>query len=278
MIQLGEVNELIAIRLTDFGWFLEDEEGNEVLLPNKFTPEEFAENDRIKVFIFKDSEDRITATTQVPLIKLNEFALLKVKQVNKYGAFLDWGLDKDLMVPYSEQHNKMQEDESYVVRLVLDEKTDRLFASARLNRYLVSDHITVSEGEEVDIIIIQETDIGFKAIIDDAHLGLIYRNEVFQPITVGQKMTAWVKLIREDEKIDLSLQAQGIENIEPSSAKVLDVLKENEGFLALHDKSNPEEITKLLQMSKKTFKKAIGSLYKQRYITLEENGIRLGKK
>ena len=278
MIQLGEVNELIAIRLTDFGWFLEDEEGNEVLLPNKFTPEEFAENDRIKVFIFKDSEDRITATTQIPLIKLNEFALLKVKQVNKYGAFLDWGLDKDLMVPYSEQHNKMQEDESYVVRLVLDEKTDRLFASARLNRYLVSDHITVSEGEEVDIIIIQETDIGFKAIIDDAHLGLIYQNEVFQPITVGQKMTAWVKLIREDEKIDLSLQAQGIENIEPSSAKVLDVLKENEGFLALHDKSNPEEITKLLQMSKKTFKKAIGSLYKQRYITLEENGIRLGKK
>ena len=278
MIQLGEVNELIAIRLTDFGWFLEDEEGNEVLLPNKFTPEEFAENDKIKVFIFKDSEDRITATTQIPLIKLNEFALLKVKQVNKYGAFLDWGLDKDLMVPFSEQHDKMQEDESYVVRLVHDEKTDRLFASARLNRYLESDHITVSDGEEVDIIIIQETDIGFKAIIDDAHLGLIYRNEVFQPITIGQKMTAWIKLIREDGKIDLSLQVQGAENIEPTSAKILEVLKENEGFLALHDKSKPEEITALLQMSKKAFKKAIGSLYKQRHITLEENGIRLASK
>jgi len=168
MIQLGEINELTAIRITDFGWFLEDEEGNEVLLPNKFVSEDLKENDKINVFIFKDSEDRITATTQTPLIGLNEFASLRVRQINKYGAFLSWGLDKDLMVPYSQQQEKMEEDESYVVRLMIDEKSDRLYATSKLTKYLINDHITVKEGEKVDIIIIQETDLGYKAIIDDA--------------------------------------------------------------------------------------------------------------
>jgi predicted RNA-binding protein (virulence factor B family) len=275
MLQLGEVNELIIIRITDHGWFLEDEEQNEVLLPNRFVTEEMKANDKIEVFLFKDSEDRITATTQQPLISLNEFACLKVKDVNKFGAFLDWGLDKDLMVPFSEQHNKMNIDEQHVVRLVHDEKTDRLFATARLNKYLEFDHLTVKLNEEVEIIILEETDIGFKAIIEDAHLGLIYKSDVFQPLKKGDKMKAWIKLIREDGKIDLSLQKFGYGNIEPSSQKVLDVLKENDGFLPLHDKSNPQEIIDSLNMSKKTFKKSIGNLYKQKLIKLEDNGIRL---
>jgi len=275
MLQLGEVNELTIIRITDYGWFLEDEEQNEVLLPNRFVTEDMKANDKIEVFLFKDSEDRITATTQQPLISLNEFECLKVKDVNKFGAFLDWGLDKDLMVPFSEQHNKMNIDEQHVVRLVHDEKTDRLFATARLNKYLEFDHLTVKLNEEVEIIILEETDIGFKAIIEDAHLGLIYKSDVFQPLKKGDKMKAWIKLIREDGKIDLSLQKFGYGNIEPSSQKVLDVLKENDGFLPLYDKSDPQEIVDSLNMSKKTFKKAIGNLYKQKLIKLEDNGIRL---
>lgn len=275
MLQLGEINELAIIRITDHGWFLEDEDENEVLLPNKFCTEEMKSGDNIKVFIFKDSEDRVTATTQEPMIRLNEFACLKVKDVNNFGAFLEWGLDKDLMVPFSEQHNKMNLDEEHVVRLVHDEKTDRLFASARINRYLEVDYLTVKPNEEVEILILEETDIGFKAIIEDAHLGLIYKSDVFQPLKKGERLKAWIKLIREDGKIDLSLQKFGYGNVEPSSQKVLDVLKKNDGYLPLHDKSNPQEIVQLLNMSKKTFKKAIGSLYKQRYIKLEENGIRL---
>jgi len=275
MLQLGEINELTIIRITDHGWFLEDEEENEVLLPNKFCTEEMKAGDKIKVFIFKDSEDRVTATTQEPMISLNEFACLKVKDVNKFGAFMEWGLDKDLMVPFSEQHQKMNVDEEHVVRLVHDEKTDRLFASARLNRYLEVDYLTVKPNEEVEILILEETDIGFKAIIEDAHMGLIYKSDVFQPLKKGDRLKAWIKLIREDGKIDLSLQKFGYGNVEPSSQKILDVLKENEGYLPLHDKSNPQEIVQLLNMSKKTFKKAIGSLYKQRYIKLEKSGIRL---
>lgn len=275
MFQLGEINELEIIRITDHGWFLEDEEQNEVLLPNKFCTEQMAAGQMIKVFLFKDSEDRITATTQTSLIALNEFACLKVKDVNKFGAFMEWGLDKDLMVPFSEQHSKMNVDEKHVVRLVHDEKTDRLFASARINRYLEFDHLTVKPNEEVEILVTEETDIGFKAIIEDAHLGLIYKTDVFQPLEKGDRLKAWIKLVREDGKIDLSLQKFGYGNVEPSSIKILEELKKNNGFLPLHDKSNPQEIVQLLQMSKKTFKKSIGSLYKEKLISLEKNGIRL---
>jgi predicted RNA-binding protein (virulence factor B family) len=278
MLQLGEFNELTIIRITDFGWFLEDEEENEVLLPNKFVTDDMKAGDQINVFLFKDSEDRITATTQKPLINLNEFASLRVKQINNVGAFLDWGLDKDLFVPFREQPFRMVEGNYYVVRLIHDEKTDRLLASARLNKYLEMDYITVKEGEEVEIIITQETDLGYKAIVEDAHLGLIYRNEVFQPISIGERMNAWVRSVREDGKIDLRLQKEGYGHIEPSSQDILDALTENDGFLPLYDKSKPEEIVRFFKMSKKTFKKAIGSLYKQRLIVLEDNGIRLKKK
>jgi predicted RNA-binding protein (virulence factor B family) len=275
MIQLGEFNELKALRQTDNGWYLIDEEANEVLLPNKYVPEDFKEDTPLKVFVYKDSEDRIVATTETPLIRVNEFAFLEVKQVNNFGAFLNWGLEKDLMVPYSEQQYRMTEGESYVVRLVHDTVTDRLYASSKWNKYLVEDHLTVEEGEEVDAIITEETDLGFKAIIEDAHLGLLYKNECFRTLEPGDRLKLFIKKIREDGKIDLSLQAAGYAHVEPSAQKILDILKQNDGFLGLHDKSHPVAIAETLEMSKKTFKKAIGALYKEKLILLEENGIRL---
>lgn len=278
MIQLGEYNELTAKRQTDNGWYLVDEEDNEVLLPNKYFDEDFTEGSVINAFIYKDSEDRIVASTDVPLIRLNEFASLEVKEVNNVGAFMEWGMEKDLMVPFSEQQYKMVEGEKYVIRLVHDEKSDRLFGTTKLNKYLVQDHLVVEEGQEVDAIIIDESDLGFKAIIEDAHQGLIYKNETFRTIEVGDKLTAWVKKIRADGKIDLSIQKTGYDHVEPSAKEILGKLEENDGYLALHDKSHPMEIAEFLQMSKKTFKKAIGTLYKQKLILLEDKGIRLNKK
>jgi len=278
MLQLGEFNELKAKRSTDNGWYLIDEEDNEVLLPNKYIPDSFKEEDEINVFLYKDSEDRIVATTEIPKIVVNEFACLQVKQVNKVGAFLDWGLEKDLMVPFSEQKNKMQEGEFYVVRLVHDTKSDRLFASSKLNKYLIKDHMVVATGDQVEAIIVDESDLGYQAIIEDAHLGLLYRSETFRTLEVGEKLNVYVKKIREDGKIDLSLEQEGIGKIEPSAQKILDKLKENDGFLELHDKSHPMIIAETLEMSKKTFKKAIGNLYKKRLIVLEKKGIRLKSK
>lgn len=279
MIQTGEYNELSAKRQTDNGWYLVDEEDNEVLMPNKYIPENFEEGAIIKVFVYMDSEDRIVATTDTPLIFLNEFAYLEVKQVNKFGAFLDWGLEKDLLVPFREQQGRLTAGESVIVRLVHDEKTDRLFGTTKLNQYLETDHIVVSEGEEeVDAIIIDESDLGFKAIIEDAHQGLLYKSETFRTLEIGDKLKVWVKKIREDGKIDLSLQQQGYQNVEPAAQIILDKLEANEGFLALHDKSHPLEVAEYLHMSKKTFKKALGTLYSKRLISLEDNGIRLLKK
>jgi predicted RNA-binding protein (virulence factor B family) len=277
-MQIGEYNELEALRQTDNGWYLIDEEKNEVLMPNKYIPENFSEGATIRVFVYKDSEDRLVATTDTPLITLNEFAYLQVKQVNNIGAFLEWGMEKDLMVPFREQPNKMQEGKSYVVRMVHDIATDRLFATARINKYLISEHITVSEKDEVDAIILDETDIGYKAIIENAHLGLLYKSETFRHLEPGDRIKVWVKKIREDGKIDLSIEPLGYEKIEPNAQKILNVLEENNGFLPLHDNSNPLEISGFLEMSKKTFKKAIGNLYKQKLILLEDNGIKQIKK
>lgn len=277
-MQIGEYNVLEALRQTDNGWYLIDEEKNEVLMPNKYIPENFTEGTTIRVFVYKDSEDRLVATTDTPLITLNEFAYLQVKQVNNIGAFLDWGMEKDLMVPFREQPQKMQEGKSYVVRMAHDIATDRLFATARINKYLISEHITVSEKDEVDAIILDETDIGYKAIIENAHLGLLYKSETFRHLEPGDRIKVWVKKIREDGKIDLSLEPLGYEKIEPNAQKILTVLEENNGFLPLHDNSNPLEISEFLEMSKKTFKKAIGNLYKQKLILLEDNGIKQIKK
>ncbi len=271
MMQIGEYHSLVACRLTDFGWVLTNEDNEEVLLPKTLANKIIEQGDSIDVFLFKDSDNRLTATMQTPKIRLNEFAFLKVTQINKAGAFLDWGLDKELLLPYREQTQKLVEGQSYVVRLVYDDKTERLFASMRINKYIVYEPITVSEGEKVDVLIYDENTMGYKAIIEDVHQGFIYRNQVFQTIDIGIKTTAWVKQIREDGKIDLLLQEEGYQGIPKAAEKILSLLEDHNNFLPLHDKSDAQDIVDTLQMSKKQFKQAIGYLYKRNIINILPN-------
>lgn len=274
-MRLGEFNELEILRDTSVGLYLGDEEGNDVLLPNKYVPETFEIGDKLNVFIYLDSEDRPVATDIVPKIQLHSFAYLNVKMVNSVGAFLDWGLEKDLFVPFREQMVNMQEGRNYMVYLFIDEKTDRLIASAKLEKFLDNENITVEEKEEVQIQVWKQTDLGYNVIINNKHKGLIYNNEVFAPLANGYIRKAYIEKIREDGKIDVRLEKSGVEGIEPNAMKILKELSRNNHFLALNDKSSPEEITAVLHMSKKVFKKAVGSLYKQRIITIEDDGIRL---
>ncbi len=272
---IGQLNNLIVKRITGVGFFLADEAGNEVLLPNKYIPEGLRVNDTIEVFIYNDSEDRPIATTLKPLIKLNEFALLQVKQVSPIGAFLDWGLEKDLLVPFREQNSKMLEGKNYVVHLYTDERTRRLVASAKVHRFLNNDNLQLTEGDEVDLLVFAKSELGFKVIINSQYEGLIYHNEIFKPIKAGDALKGYIKTIRADNKIDVALQKQGFKNMDVNTMRVMDFLKNNKGFLPLTDNSSPEEIAKLLNMSKKNFKKAIGILYKKQAVQLQTDGVYL---
>lgn len=275
MIKIGEYNTLRIDRDTGVGLFLTDDEGNDVLLPNKYVPEEFEIEDKIQVFIYRDSEDRIVATDLKPLIKAGEYAYLRVKEVNDYGAFLDWGLEKDLLVPFRNQARRMQVDKSYIVHAYVDEQTDRLVASSKTNKFINEKLIALTPNQEVDLLVCGDSDLGVNVIVNNRYKGLIYHNELFQPLYPGNRIKGYVKLIREDHKIDISLQKQGYDNIEPNAQKILTTLKQNQGILSLHDKSDPDAIYQVLKMSKKTFKKAIGMLYKQKLITLENDHIKL---
>lgn len=275
MLFLGKFNDLTIERSTSVGLFLSEPEGAEVLLPNKYVSEEMTIGDTIRVFVYKDSEDRPVATTQTPFLLRNEFGYLRVRDVNSYGAFLDWGLEKDLFVPFSEQTAKMEVGESYIVFLYLDRRTDRLLATAKWRQNLDNNRLLVKEGDEVDLLVAERTDLGYNVIINHYHLGLIYYSDVFRRITIGLQLKGYVKLIREGNKIDISVEKAGYERIETHAAEIYETLKASDGFLPLTDKSSPEEIENRLQMSKKNFKKAVGGLYKQGLIALEENGIRL---
>lgn len=275
MIQIGVYNKLEVFRESPHGMYLMDEEGEEVLLPNKYVPKGLKIDDDIEVFVYKDSEDRLVATLAKPKITLHQFACLQVKQVNQVGAFLDWGLEKDLLVPYAEQHDKMQVGRSYVVYLYEDEVTERLVATSKVERFLELKDLTVKRKDKVRVLITKASPLGYHGIINNRHWGILYRNEVFQPIRIGDQLDAYVKNIRDDLKIDLSLEQQGYAKVEPNAARILHMLKGNNGFLPLHDKSNSEMIQSQLGMSKKTFKKAIGGLYKDRLIRIERDGIYL---
>jgi len=275
---LGKINTLTANRTTDNGFYLIDEKENEVLLPNKYVVPSLKIGDTLNVFVYKDSEDRIVATTADPTIKRHEFAYLKVKDVNKFGAFLDWGLDKDLLVPFFEQAQKMEKEKSYIVYLYLDQETDRLVASSKIDDFIEDEDIDLAENQEVDLLVTKKTDLGYKVIIDHLFEGLIYHNEIFQPIQIGDWIKGYVKPLREDGKIDIILQKAGYKNVnEPNSILILDKIKANNGFLGVNDKSSPNEIYDEIGLSKKAFKKAIGSLYKQKLILIEKNGLYLTK-
>lgn len=275
MLQLGKFQELTILRETDPGLFLGDTEENEVLLPHRYKPEEYAIGDAINVFLYLDNEERPIATTDEPLIKLNEFAYLQCVAVTKHGAFVDWGLVKQLFVPFKEQARPMTKGNWYIVHLYLDELTNRLVGSSKTNKYLSNDKIEVAKYDEVSIMVSHITERGANAIINGKHKGLIYLEDIFEDIRTGDKLKAFVKKVREDNKIDLVLQAEGYKSIEPNANYLIEELKAAGGFLPFHDKTDPEIIKNELGLSKKSFKKAVGSLYKDKQITIKPDGIEL---
>ncbi|MCK4923264.1 MAG: GntR family transcriptional regulator [Bacteroidales bacterium] len=278
MIEIGKYNDLTILRHTSVGLYLGDDSGEDVLLPNKYCPEEYNLDDKIRVFVYLDYDERKIATNIIPKIHLDEFAFLKVSSVENVGAFMDWGLEKELMVPFSEQRQKMEEGRWYIVYLDIDIESDRLFASNRLDNYLQNVDLTVVEGEEIELMIMQKTDLGFSVIVNNKHKGLIFENEIFREINIGDKLKGFVKLIREDNKLDISIQAIGFEKVNDSNAELIyAALLNNEGYLKVTDKSSPEEIYLQFGISKKAFKKSIGTLYKQKKISIEDSGIRLVK-
>lgn len=272
MVAIGDYNELEIIKQVDFGVYLDSEDG-EILLPAKYLPPHYQLGDRLRVFIYRDSEDRIIATTLEPKARVGDFAALPVKDTSNHGAFLDWGLEKDLFVPFSNQRDKMQTGRTYLVYLYLDENSDRIVATAKYEKYLRQGSPELSEGQEVDLLVAGFTDLGFKVIINNQYGGILYKNEVFRPLQLGEKTRGFVRKIREDHKIDVSLQKTGYGEVADAATVVLDKLRLAGGRLELSDKSSPEEIYAQLGMSKKTFKKAIGSLYREGKISLSDTAI-----
>ncbi len=275
MLKLGTYNTLEVVRERDQGIYLCDDDGNEVLLPNKYVPEQFMIRDAIKVFVYLDSSERIVATTLEPYVTVNSFAYLKCTSVSDIGAFLDWGLEKDLFVPFKEQASKMRKGSWYLIYAYLDEKTDRLVASSKTNAFVDNSLVLLSAYDEVDLIASHPSPQGWNMIVNQKHLGLVYADEIFQKITPGDQLKGFVKKVRHDGKIDLTLQKHGYRGIEPNAQQILKELEANGGFIDLNDKSNPDDIKEVFQLSKKSFKKAIGTLYKSRKIAIEESGIRL---
>lgn len=275
MITIGKYNTLEILRHTRVGLFLGDGT-EEVLLPEKYVPLRYEIGQQADVFVYLDHEERKVATTLEPYIYLNEFAYLRVNYINEFGAFLDWGMEKDLFCPFAEQARKMEQGKRYLVYLFLDEKSNRLVASSKTNQFLSNEELTVEVGEEVDMIVSHITDAGINVIINEVHKGLLFENEVFtDAIKPGQRLAGFVKKIRPGNKIDVSLDKIGYEKVEPNAEKILEKLQSGRGFLRLTDNSSPDDIKSILQMSKKTFKKAIGALYKDRKIEIGEDGIRL---
>ena len=274
-VKLGKYNQLKVVKEVDFGVYLDGDDDGEILLPARYVPDGCKPDDVLNVFIYLDNEERLIATTLQPLVQVGEFACLEVAWVNEFGAFLNWGLMKDLFVPFREQKMKMQQGRKYVIHAHIDEDSYRIVGSAKVERYLSKEHPDYHQGQEVSILIWQKTDLGFKAIVENKFSGLLYQNEIFQPVETGMQLRAYVKQVREDGKIDLALQQDGVKKVEDFSEVLLKYIKDNDGFTPLNDKSAAEEIYSAFGVSKKTFKKAVGDLYKKRLIVLEEGGIRL---
>ncbi len=275
MIQLGNYNTLKVIRSTSVGIFLSDDEGTEILLPNKYVPKGLQPGAPLTVFCYLDHEERPVATTLRPKVIRNHFAYLEVAEVGSYGAFMSWGLEKQLLVPFREQTIKMQQGQRHIVHCYLDEKTFRLTGSARIQRFLSHAPPQLESNTAVELLATRTTPLGWEVIVDHKYKGLVFHTDVFQPIAIGDVLQGYIKTIRPDGKIDVVLQPLGVQMLEPTAKCILNKLLENGGFLPLHDKSSPEAIKNTLQLSKKAFKKAIGVLYRQRKIVIKEDGIYL---
>jgi len=275
MAEIGQINELRIVKELDFGIYLDGGEHGEILMPKRYIPEGCKPEDIIQAFIYRDSEDRIIATTEEPFAKVGDFAFLKAVSVSTVGAFLDWGLSKDLLIPYREQSHKIEVGKKYIVYVYLDIDSQRIVASSKIDRFLDNVPPPFKPDEEVELFIVNKTELGYKAIINNTHSGIIYQNEVFQTIRQGEKLKGFIKKVREDEKIDLYLIKKGAEQRDELSTRILNYLKKNGGFMNITDKSDPQIIYKQFEVSKKNYKIAIGLLYKQKMIVLEDDGIRL---
>jgi predicted RNA-binding protein (virulence factor B family) len=275
MISIGQHHILKIAKDLDFGLILTDEEENEVLLPRKYIRAGYEVGEELTVFVYKDNEGRPIATSLEPEIKLNDFAALRVRDVTEHGAFMDWGVEKDLFIPFREQAQPLQPGKNYLVYMYLDEVSERLVGSTKIGRFLENDHLRVAEGDEVELLLWQETDLGVNVIVDRIHKGLIYQDNFHDSFYPGKVMKGYVKKIRPGNKLDISLEKFGYEKVEPNAAKILEKLKVSDGFLPFNDKSSPESIKAEFQMSKKLFKKSLGSLYKSRLIRIEADGIYL---
>jgi len=277
MTQIGRINKLTVTRIRDYGAHLDGGAAGDILLLKKHVPEKCRPGDEIEVFVYADGPNRLRATTLKPYATVGQFARLRVAANTSSGAFLDWGLQKDLLVPKKEQLARMEEGKSYVVFVYLDEKTNRIVASAKLDKFLSQQPPDYAEGAAVDLIIYDKTDMGYKAVVNNTHGGMVYKNEVFQKLDIGQELKGYIKKLRGDGKIDLSLQAPGYRKIDDISRAILKIIKEHGGRIAVTDNSPPEVIYSLFGVSKKTFKQAIGALYKKRLISLDANGIKLAR-
>jgi len=274
MVKVGEYNVLKVLREVDFGVYLDDgAEG--ILLPKRFVPEGLAIGDEVKVFVYHDSEGRVIATTQEPKGVVGEIVKLKAITVTNQGAFLDWGLMKDIFVPKSKQLGGMRQGAEYLVKIYIDEQTGRVAATEKIEPFLSNENLTVKENDTVDLTVYRRTDIGYLVIINNIHTGVLHFNEIYQNIGVGDKMKGFIKTIRPENKIDVVAGKQGYERVEDEAGKIIRLLHENNGYLPYHDKSSPEEIYDFFGMSKKAFKMAVGSLFKQKKITLTKTGIKL---
>jgi len=274
-MEIGRLNKLKIVKDLDFGVYLDGGNNQEILLPARYVPQNVKPGDEVEVFIYHDNEGRLIATTIHPLAMVGEFKFMEVKSVNQTGAFLEWGLMKDLLVPFREQKTAMKEGRWYLVYVHLDHVSERIVASARIEKFLDNVFPAYSFNQKVDLLVADETEIGYKVIVNNLHWGLLYHSEVFRRLERGEQLTGYIKGVREDEKIDVSLMPLGYGKVEGVSATILEALRIHNGFLPVHDKSEPEEIYALFRCSKKTFKQAVGSLYKQKLITIEEDGIHI---
>lgn len=275
MIKIGKTNNLKVVKKVDFGLYLDGGESGEILLPKRYVDESMEVGDELDVFIYCDSEDRLVATTEKPLIEVGEFGLLKAVEVNRVGAFMEWGLQKDLLVPFREQSQEIRVGGSYVVYAFLDNATKRIVGSTKLNKYVGNRIPRYSEGDTVDILAVHKTDLGYKVIVDNLFWGMIYNNDLFDPLSSGDRIPAYIKTVREDGKIDVTLRERGGERVFQLANRIMGYLRDAGGEMALSDSSSPEEIKAVFQCSKKDFKKALGYLYKKGKILIADGGVTL---
>jgi uncharacterized protein len=274
MTRIGDYNDLITASVEEYGYHLRCDE-DEVFLPRPLADRELSQGDKINLFVYSDIRNNLIATSKRPIAKVNEIAFLPVVDVTTFGAFVDWGIEKDLLIPYKEQEVKMIRGNSYLVRVCFDPRSHRLIGSTKLRDFTETDTDKLQEGQAVELLLYRKVDLGYEAIINQKYLGLIYENEIFEPINIGDSKKGYILKKREDGKIDLRLNPAGMDAMQQAQEKILEKLKQNEGFLPLHDKTDPQIIKSELHLSKKIFKKALGNLYKQQNITLDNDGIRL---